>query len=292
MNTEELLENKNIEYKLSGADLVISCLNPEHEDSNPSMRIDKLTGIFNCLSCGFSGNVFRYFNEEQNILDMKIQQIKEKINKLNKTKLTIPLLAIPFRENYRNINAKTYERFNAYTLSDDEEFNGRIIFPILNIHDEIVLFHARYLYSDNDPKYISKPSKVMKPLYPSIPDEIINGSIILVEGFFDMLNLWDKGLKNVVCCFGSTLVSKKDRGDTNLIKRFSQYKLQGVNKVIIMFDGDKAGQYGANKLKESLYSNYIVKNIELESGTDPGSLSYKDVQLIKRELYEKNSYSR
>ena len=34
-----------------GKDYVVSCLNPEHDDKNPSMRIDQITGIFNCFSC-------------------------------------------------------------------------------------------------------------------------------------------------------------------------------------------------------------------------------------------------
>ena len=53
MNVEELIQKKKIPYRLQGADIVVGCLNPEHDDSNPSMRIDKITGIFHCFSCGF-----------------------------------------------------------------------------------------------------------------------------------------------------------------------------------------------------------------------------------------------
>ena len=35
----------------------------------------------------------------------------------------------------------------------------------------------------------------------------IQNRVILVEGIFDALNLWDKGLKNTVCCFGTQQVS-------------------------------------------------------------------------------------
>ena len=58
MNVEELLESKRIAYIPKGADYEISCLNPEHPDRNPSMRVDRITGIFNCVSCEYKGNLF------------------------------------------------------------------------------------------------------------------------------------------------------------------------------------------------------------------------------------------
>ena len=43
MTVEELLVEEKIPFKQSPADFVVQCLNPEHDDSNPSMRIDKIT---------------------------------------------------------------------------------------------------------------------------------------------------------------------------------------------------------------------------------------------------------
>jgi len=50
MTVEELLVEEKIRFKVSPADYIVSCLNPEHDDSNPSMRIDKITGVYNCFS--------------------------------------------------------------------------------------------------------------------------------------------------------------------------------------------------------------------------------------------------
>ena len=55
----DLLTEKGIDFKVQGNDAVIKCLNPEHDDTNPSMRVDKITGVFHCFSCGFKGNKFR-----------------------------------------------------------------------------------------------------------------------------------------------------------------------------------------------------------------------------------------
>ena len=57
MTVEELLEQQKIPYKVSPKDFVVRCLNPEHDDHNPSMRIDRVTGIYNCFSCGYKGNL-------------------------------------------------------------------------------------------------------------------------------------------------------------------------------------------------------------------------------------------
>jgi len=283
MDTENLLEKKGVHYTYSGADLLIRCLNPEHDDSNPSMRIDKITGVFNCLSCGYSGNIFKEFNEDYNLLNIRVMKLKDKIRKLSVPTLTIPLNAVPFDREYRNISTETFNHFKAFVTAD-KEFEGRVVFPIYDILDKIVLFHARYIHSETSPKYINLPHKVKKPLFPAIP-ELIDGSIILVEGFFDMLNLWDKGLKNVVCAFGSTLVKKDGRGDVDIVRKFSQFKLQGVNKIYIMFDGDKSGRDGARKLKKALGENYIIEVIELDEGSDPGKLTKDEIDSIKEYYY-------
>lgn len=89
---EELLKSKSIEFRPSGKDYVIRCLNPDHEDRNPSLRIDKTTGIFNCLSCGYSGNLFDFFGQKPNWLQIRRNNLKNIIEeKLVETAgLTIP----------------------------------------------------------------------------------------------------------------------------------------------------------------------------------------------------------
>ena len=49
MDVETLLTTKDIYFMPKGSDFLVRCLNPEHADKNPSMRIDQITGIFNCF---------------------------------------------------------------------------------------------------------------------------------------------------------------------------------------------------------------------------------------------------
>jgi len=48
MVVTEILDKHNIPFTVKGQDYVVSCLNPEHEDNNPSMHIDQQEGAFHC----------------------------------------------------------------------------------------------------------------------------------------------------------------------------------------------------------------------------------------------------
>ena len=75
MRVDEILQERNIDFKVSGRDYVIKCLNPEHDDKNPSMRVDNTTGIFHCFSCGFRGSIFKHFGAEANFLEIRRQKL-------------------------------------------------------------------------------------------------------------------------------------------------------------------------------------------------------------------------
>jgi len=60
MDVIELLNKQKLVYTLSGQDFQIKCLNPDHDDRNPSLRVDKVTGVMHCFSCGFRSNIFTH----------------------------------------------------------------------------------------------------------------------------------------------------------------------------------------------------------------------------------------
>ena len=75
MRVEELLQEKRLDFKVSGRDYLVKCLSPDHEDTNPSMRIDNITGIYHCFSCGFRVNIFKHFGAVANYLEIKRQKL-------------------------------------------------------------------------------------------------------------------------------------------------------------------------------------------------------------------------
>ena len=275
MTVEELLVSKDIQYRPSGRDFLIRCLNPHHEDRNPSLRIDKTTGIFNCLSCGFSGSLFNHFGETPNWLQIKRNKLQETItNKLlDASGYSIPEGAVPFDSEYRGISPETFKKFQAFQHHQNE-FNGRVVFPIKGISGKIIAFCGRHM-SNGDPKYLFYPGGAKLPLFPVVKP--IHGSIILVEGIFDMLNLHDKGLTNAVCAFG---VNKVDQDKVNILK------IQGVSHIDIYFDQDEAGQTAAEKTREFLEKNeFTTKVIKWKVTKDPGELTASRVIRLKEMLY-------
>ena len=82
MNVEELLLSKDISFIPKGKDFLVRCLNPEHEDRNPSMRVDQITGIFNCFSCGYKGNLFTHFGQKANKMELKAFTYEKKLDEI------------------------------------------------------------------------------------------------------------------------------------------------------------------------------------------------------------------
>jgi len=133
------------------------------------------------------------------------------------------------------------------------------------------VYVGRHTLSNGNPRYINYPSGVQIPVFPShLPSGY--SSLVLVEGMFDMLNLYDKGLENAVCCFGTNTLQN------NTKQKLLPFKAQGVTHIYIMFDGDEAGQKAARLLKPLIEEcGFIVEIVDLPDGTDPGELSQEDV---------------
>ena len=278
MIAEELLRDKKIEYRLSGKDALISCLNPEHDDTNPSMRVDKITGIFHCFSCGYKGNLFTYFGAPSSPLEVRMHRIKEKINKVKSETVGIQLPKDRHKwkgGGIRNISEETLDIWDAFTWNVPK-FENRIIFPIRDIRGKTVALIGRSLDDFSQQKYYIYPNGVEMPFCPAKVKPIQN-RVILVEGIFDALNLWDKGLKNTVCTFGTQQV--------NWVK-LSLLKLQGVQGLDIMFDGDEAGVKAAEQAKglaEKLELSARV--VKLRDNIDPGNLTKPEIERLKEKLY-------
>lgn len=271
----DLIQKQGLQYQTSGRDYVIKCINPEHPDTNPSLRIDKVTGSFHCFACHFKGNIFKHFGILTNQTPMRVAKLKEKLQELKtNNNLEMPSGATPWTKAFRGISAKTLKHFNAFYTNYEEKLRDRICFPIQDITDRTVVFLARHTLSNGNPRYVNYPSGVSMPIFPpSAPPEA--KSVVLVEGLFDFLNLYDKGLTNVSCCFGTNTLHK----DTK--QKLLPFRAQGVQNIYIMFDGDQAGETAAHQLKPLIeQEGFVVEIIHLPDGTDPGDLDLEAVESI------------
>jgi DNA primase len=278
MPVAKLLNEKGIAYKVQGKDYVISCLNPEHDDSNPSCRVDRVSGVAHCFSCGWKGNLFKFYGVFTNTSSIRVAALKEKLKELAEgvSEIEFPPQSSPFNESFRDISVKTLRRFEAFHTEGIEKLKDRIVFPIRDVSGKLVSFIGRHVLSNANPRYVVHPSGKPLPLFPSKMPENTT-SVVFVEGIFDMLNMQDKGVLNTVCCFGTSTISSK-----NVSQKMLPFKVQGITKVYILFDADKAGQEAAKELKPLLEKEgYTVEILDLEEDCDPGMLGAESIGVIK-----------
>ncbi len=283
MQVEELLTKHNVDYRPQGKDLVALCFNPEHDDTTyGSFRIDKITGAFNCFACGYKGNLFKHFDVKGNLLLIAKEKLKRKIQKkmVENSGYEMPEEAVPFRNDWRDISAATFKRFEAFKHAN-ADFIGRVVFPIRNISGKIVGFVGRHETKNFDPRYKIVPPGVSLPLFPIVKP--IQGRVILVEGIFDMLNLHDKGLTNAVATLGTKTINKD---------KLVLLKVQGVTGLDLFFDNDKAGQDAAEEVRTMAEQlGFVVTTINAKVA-DPGELTASQVIKLGETLYGLSSPNR
>lgn len=274
---QNLLNSKNIPFKVSGQDYLIKCLNPEHEDSNPSLRVDKVSGLAHCFACGWKRNLFKHFKITGSLVPVKVAKLKQKLTEMivYKDEVQLPEDYIPYTQPFRGISVQTLKHFGAFYTHKTDELVNRVVFPIKDIADRTVVLVGRHVQTDAEPRYKNHPRGIPIPPYPLKFDQKYT-SAVLVEGIFDLLNLYDKGIHNVVCCFGT------DNLRNNAGVKLLPLKAQGIEKLYIMFDGDKAGKEASKDLRPKLEElGYITEEIELPEDMDPGDLGQEWVDSIK-----------
>lgn len=281
ISVEDILKKHEIDYSDKGKDFLLHCLSVDHDDTHASLRVDRETGKFHCLSCGFKGNIFAHFEEYRSPVYDAVFNIRESIDEIQRISrgLDMPEGAIPFEEDFRDISAETYKKFDAFTYAHSE-YENRIIFPIKDAAGKILCFNGRHQYSDQIPKYKIYPVRATFPVYPFISGV---DTLILVEGLFDMLNLHDKGITNVACLFGTNSISYN-----NVYDKLLPFMVGGTRKFLVLLDNDKAGRYAAKKLVDLIKLKTKCECIDistyLDEGDDPGGLTQKEVNKLSRQL--------
>lgn len=150
-----------------------------------------------------------------------------------------------------------------------DKFRARVIFPIFSPNGRVIAFGGRILEkNDNIAKYLNSPESQIyskrKSLYGLFhsKDEIRKlDRAILVEGYMDLVSLYQAGVKNVVASSGTSLTDEQ----IQLLSRFTK-------NIFVLFDADSAGQKAALRSIELLLKqDFEVKVIELPKGEDPDS---------------------
>jgi len=164
-----------------------------------------------------------------------------------------------------------------------DRFRGRLMFPINNIHGQVIGFGARVLNKERDPlgKYINSPqsliydkSNVLYALDCAKQEIKKKDFCITVEGYLDVIASHSVGIRNVISVSGTALGS----GQLSLIKRYTK-------NITLSFDADSAGFQAAKKgIDNAIVSGMNVRVISLPPGEDPDSLIKKDPKLWREAI--------
>ncbi len=156
-----------------------------------------------------------------------------------------------------------------------DRFRNRIIIPIHDENGDIVAFGARAIEEGQNPKYLNSSdsliynkSKLLYGLYFAKDSIKQSDSIIIMEGYFDVISAQAHGIENCVASCGTSLTSEHIK----LISRYSKSR-----KIYLGFDTDSAGiratQRGAEIIKEAFTGLGNIKQFD-ESYTSSNNDKY------------------
>jgi DNA primase len=167
-----------------------------------------------------------------------------------------------------------------------DNYRGRVIFPVHNHSGKVLGFGARILKSnDKAPKYINTPENEIyvksKILYGSyFARQFIDKAdeCLLVEGYTDVISLHQTGIENVVASGGTSLTTDQLR----LVRKYT-------NNLTIIYDGDAAGVKAALRgLDMALEEGLNVKLVLIPDNEDPDSYVNKVGATIFKDFVQKN----
>ncbi len=152
-----------------------------------------------------------------------------------------------------------------------DRFKGRVMFPIHSMSGRILGFGGRILANDKKAaKYLNSPeseiyhkSKILYGLYHAKQSIAKEDNCYLVEGYTDVIQFHQTGIKNVVSSSGTALSADQIR----LINRLT-------NNITVLFDGDAAGiRASIRGIDLILEQGVNVKVCTFPDGEDPDSFS-------------------
>jgi len=181
----------------------------------------------------------------------------------------------------KNQNQATTTNHEPRTTNYYDRFRNRIMFPIMDIMDNVIGYSARVAPGEDESqaKYINTPetavyhkSKALYGISQAKNDIKKKNCALLVEGNTDVIACSQAGIGNVVAVSGTALTSDQ----ITILKRYAE-------KVSMLFDMDNAGQQAAQKSVQLYLVNFFEKGlipsiVFLKNGKDAAEVAKNNPQ--------------
>jgi DNA primase len=244
----------------------VKCYCPKHEEQHPSFFFNLDTQLYHCFSCELRGQGINRLREDVTGLKTDpsvLQTICSTIPKASKKVIpSVPMLPLAIAnpgEIYLKTRGFSTSTIKTWNLMYWPEKDG-IVIPI-----DGVGFNLRFIHpKDKKDKYKYIPGTRVGDTLFGIDkiEEVESKSVIIVEGCFDVIWMWQCGFKNALAILHGDITPKQLK------------LLKGVAVVIYdCLDNDLGGENITNKIDKTLKENFIVKYVKLPSGKDPNDTS-------------------
>jgi len=251
--TEQSNEQKEAENERESLYLVSEFANNYFQKTLHKTEQGKVIGLSYFKERGFNEEIIKKFNlgyapDEWQAFTNEALKKGYNINYLEKTGLTI------VKED------KSFDRFK-----------GRVMFPIKSMSGRVLGFGGRILVNDKKAaKYLNSPesdiyhkSKVLYGIYNAKQTIAKEDNCYLVEGYTDVIQFYQVGIKNVVSSSGTALTPEQIR----LVNRLTK-------NITVLFDGDAAGiRASLRGIDLILEQGMNVKVCTFPNGEDPDSFA-------------------
>ena len=301
-NIELILKRLNIKYKVQGSNYIFRCINPTHEDKNPSMGMSD-EGLYYCSSCTEGGNLHQFIKQLTgqsvyaflNIDDPASYEFKMQLEaKRKKRQFSNIKVEHKFCQKGNTFPVHQNERVIEYLASIhmstrfirffNVEYANCIMYSFLNENNFtpfynricIPVYHNKKLVNIIGRDYTGTSS--LKELYPkgAITDTFFNidnidfsKPVIIVEGMKGLIRIWQHFNKNVMSSFGSTLGKRQK----NIIS--------SIRHLLLFVDNDTAGWNMADKIYELREYDFAITAMR-EKDYDPADGSIEELRYALR----------
>jgi DNA primase len=183
----------------------------------------------------------------------------------------------------RGLTSETMAEFGL-GFCNKGSMTGRIVIPIHNAEGQLLAYAGRWPGTppaEDTPKYRLPPgfkkSLVLFNLHRAVKADP-GQPLIVVEGFFDCMNLWQHGIRRVVALMGSTLSPAQEE----LIVRYTK----SDDRIVLMLDEDDAGRAGCEQALQRLAPKAFVKAFRFpKEGQQPDQLSAGEIHELLTPLH-------
>lgn len=282
-NFATILDRYGIAYPHNRVQVLIRC--PFHDDTRPSCSLNFENKLFNCFSCGASGNILHFVAKMDNVSIPEAARLiasysgipvddtsppKERGSPKVRNRPNEPLgfrLTLDPTHPYlfqRGLTPEVIEHFGL-GYCDQGYLKGRIAIPIHDAAGQLIAYAGRWA-SDDIPSGVHKyllPRGFQKRAvlfnYHRIVEEEF---LLIVEGYWSVFRLHKFGPQPAVALMGCILTEEQEL----LLKHAN------VRTVCLALDGDEPGRTATKEMLFRLSAQYFVKTIWLPDGEAPDTV--------------------